>query len=162
MPVTDTVAFELSTRDRKRLAARLAASNDAPPVALRTAAGTDIELPAPARQAVKQLLAELAAGNAVHVLADEHDLTTQEVAGLLGLSRTFGVRLIDNGTLPAHHAGTHYAVAARAQADPFRDCAPSRSQSDQAHNFWGDHLLRRGSRAPERSGVRTVIGEPCQ
>ena len=71
-----------------------------------------IDLPAPARHAVEQLLTELAAGSAVHVLADDHDMTTQEVAKLLGLSRTFVVRLIDTGKLTAHFAGTHRRVRA--------------------------------------------------
>lgn len=42
----------------------------------------------------------------MHVLADDHDLTTAEAAEL-GLSRTFVVRLIDDGVIPAHCAGTH-------------------------------------------------------
>lgn len=46
-----------------------------------------IDLPAPVRHAVEQLLTELGAGSAVHVLADDHDMTTQEVAKLLGLAR---------------------------------------------------------------------------
>ena len=39
-------------------------------------------------------------------------MTTQEVAELLGLSRTFVVRLIDTGTLNAHFAGSHRRVRA--------------------------------------------------
>ena len=78
-------------------------------MAVRTPSG-EIELPAPAQRAVAQLLSELAAGSSVHVLADDHDLTTAEAGELLGLSRTFVVRLIDDGVIPAHHAGTHRRV----------------------------------------------------
>ena len=39
-------------------------------------------------------------------------MTTQEVAELLGLSRTFVVRLIDTGTLNAHFAGSLRRVRA--------------------------------------------------
>ncbi len=109
--VGDSVTFELGARDRKRLAARLAVGTDARPLAIRTPDG-EIDLPAPARRAVEQLLTELAAGNAVHVLADEHDMTTQEVAELLGLSRTFVVRLIDEGKITAHFAGSHRRMRA--------------------------------------------------
>ena len=108
--MADPATFELSTRDRKRLAANLTDST-ARPVAVRTATG-EIGLPPVAQRAVEQLLAELAAGGAVHVYADDHDLTTQQTADILGLSRTFVVRLIDNGKLPAHHAGTHRRVRA--------------------------------------------------
>ena len=46
----------------------------------------------------------------VHVLADDPDVTTQAAADVLGLSRTFVVRLIDSSKLPAHLAGTHRRV----------------------------------------------------
>ena len=106
MPVSETTAFELNTRDRKRLAARLAGST---PIAVRTSEG-EIGLPPVAQQAVEQLLSDLASGGVVHVLADDHDMTTREAADVLGLSRTFVVRLIDSGKLPAHLAGTHRRV----------------------------------------------------
>ena len=99
-------SFTLSHRDRKRLAALL--RTDTRPLAVRTTDG-DIELPFAARRAIAQLLADLAAGS-VHILSEDRDLTTQEAAGVLGLSRTFVVRLIDSGKLPAHMAGTHRRV----------------------------------------------------
>ena len=101
-----TAVFELTARDRKKLAARLALPADVRAVAVRTPSG-EIELPAAAQRAVEQLLAELASGSSVHVLADDHELTTAQAGELLGLSRTFVVRLIDDGVLPAHYAGTH-------------------------------------------------------
>ena len=91
------------------LAARLSTSNSSRPVPIRTANG-EIELPAAAQRAVEQLLNDLAGGGSVHVLVDDHDLTTQQIADLLGLSRTFVVRLIDSGKLAAHHAGSHRRV----------------------------------------------------
>ena len=106
--MTETTAFELAARDRKLLAAHLAGSR---PVAVRTSEG-EVGLPPVAQRAVEQLLGDLASGGVVHVLAEDRDLTTQAVADLLGLSRTFVVRLIDSGKLPAHHAGTHRRVRA--------------------------------------------------
>ena len=66
-----------------------------------------VELPAAAAEAVRHLLVELATGAAVHVLADDTELTTQQAADLLGISRTYLVRLVDQGKLPAHLVGTH-------------------------------------------------------
>ena len=104
--VNGPAVFELTARDRKKLAARLALPADLRAVAVRTPSG-EIELPAAAQRAVEQLLTELATGSSVHVLADDHELTTAQAGELLGLSRTFVVRLIDDGLLPAHYAGTH-------------------------------------------------------
>ena len=105
------MTFKLGVRDRKRLAGRLAIGADTRPLAIRTPNG-EIDLPEPARRAVEKLLTELAAGSTVHVFADDHGMTTQEVAELLGLSRTFVVRLIDTGKLTAHFVGTHRRVRA--------------------------------------------------
>jgi excisionase family DNA binding protein len=58
------------------------------------------------------VLRELAAGARVLVVAEDAELTTQQAADLLGLSRTFVVRLIDDGKLPAHMAGTHRRIRA--------------------------------------------------
>ena len=102
-------AFELTARDRKRLAARLALPADVRAIAVRTPSG-EIELPAAAQRAVAQLLSELATGSSVRVLADDHYLTTAEAGELLGLSRTFVVRLIDDGVIPAHYAGSHRRI----------------------------------------------------
>lgn len=104
--VTDTTTFELDAQDRERLAARLAGSM---PIVFR-ASGTDQGLPPAAQRAVEQILTELARGGVVHVLVDDRDVTTQEAADVLGLSRTFVVRLIDSGRLPAHFAGTHRRI----------------------------------------------------
>ena len=102
----EATTFLLGPRDRKRLAARLRVGSR--PVSVRTADG-EVELPEEAQAAVGQLLSDLAAGS-VHLVADDRDLTTQEAADLLGLSRTFIVRLIDSGKLSAHMAGTHRRV----------------------------------------------------
>lgn len=104
--MTQTTTFELDAKDRERLAAHLAGSM---PIVFR-ASGSDQGLPPVARRAVEQLLRELARGGVVHVLVDGRDVTTQDAAEVLGLSRTFVVRLIDTGKLPAHLAGTHRRI----------------------------------------------------
>jgi excisionase family DNA binding protein len=49
---------------------------------------------------------ELSAGHAVTLLASRTLLTPAEAARLLGLSRPFVVRLLDDGTLPSEHLAT--------------------------------------------------------
>jgi len=71
-----------------------------------------VELPDGASRAVRALLRDLATGVPVHVISADAELTTQQAADLLGLSRTYVVRLIDQGSLPAHMAGTHRRLLA--------------------------------------------------
>jgi len=103
-----TVKYELSEPDRERLATALGPGGV---VSVRTAEGL-VELPAQARAAVRHLLAQLAAGDALHLTPDEADLTTQQAANLLGVSRTYLVRLVDEGRIPSHRTGTHRRVRA--------------------------------------------------
>lgn len=82
-----------------------------PQGATRTDRG-DADLPPEASDAVRLLLADLAAGSAVHLLTDDADLTTQEAANILGISRTYVVRLVDDTKLPARLVGTHRRLRA--------------------------------------------------
>jgi excisionase family DNA binding protein len=107
--MSESLTYELGTKERRELAASLSDHSD-PTTSVRIG-DYDIALPPAAQLAVTQFLSQLAVGS-VHVLGDGDELTTQEAADLLGLSRTFVVRLIDSGKLPAHFAGTHRRVRA--------------------------------------------------
>jgi excisionase family DNA binding protein len=109
--MSKALSFAVSGPDRKRLATVFADPATSGPVRVQTDEGV-VELPAAAAEAVRHLLVELASGAAVHVLADDAELTTQEAADLLGISRTYLVRLVDQGKLPAHLVGTHRRLRA--------------------------------------------------
>lgn len=102
--MAETVTFELDDRERAQLSGELRR-----PIVVRTDAG-DVGLPPTAVAAVEHLLRELAGGARVLVVAEDAELTTQQAADLLGLSRTFVARLVDEGKLPAHMAGTHRRI----------------------------------------------------
>ena len=109
--VSEVASFELPQAQRKRIAALVNGPDGGGPLAVRTDQG-EVELPPTARAAVRRLLADLAAGTAVHLLTDDTELTTQDAADILGISRTYVVRLVDNGKLPAHLVGTHRRLRA--------------------------------------------------
>jgi excisionase family DNA binding protein len=109
--MSEVATFELPRAQRKDLADVLCGSDAGGPMSISTERG-EVDLPPTARAAVRQLLADLVAGTPVHLVTDESELTTQDAADILGISRTYVVRLIDNGKLAAHRVGTHRRLRA--------------------------------------------------
>lgn len=70
-------------------------------------------LPAPAVRLLTEMMAYLAAGRMVQVMPEDAELTTQEAADMLNVSRPHLVKLIQEGRLRHHKAGTHRRVLLR-------------------------------------------------
>jgi excisionase family DNA binding protein len=68
---------------------------------------TKDDLPPIVTRLLMDILEETAAGHAVALVPVEAEITTQQAADLLNVSRPFLVGLIDNGTLPARMVGKH-------------------------------------------------------
>ena len=66
---------------------------------------TTLDVPASAIPLITAVLRELGAGKAVTVLGDDAEITTQEAADLLNVSRPYLVGLIEKGELPARKVG---------------------------------------------------------
>jgi excisionase family DNA binding protein len=68
------------------------------------------ELPPAAVRLLLDALSQIAAGNAVSVVPVRAELTTQQAAGLLNVSRPFLINLLERGDLPFHKVGAHCRV----------------------------------------------------
>jgi excisionase family DNA binding protein len=69
-----------------------------------------IELPTSALQLLVDILAEFAAGNGVGVVPMHPELTTQEAADLLNVSRPHFIKLLEAQALPYHRTGEHRRI----------------------------------------------------
>lgn len=90
--------------------ARMLPESDTP-IVIR-AGQTDVRLPPEVSRLVRRLLDRLAAGEAVQLVSADAELTTREAAQLLGISRTYLVRLFDEGRIAAHMVGSHRRLKA--------------------------------------------------
>lgn len=69
-----------------------------------------VKLPAPVGPLLLEILEAMATGSSVAVLRKEAELTTQQAADVLNVSRPFLVGLLEQGALRFRKVGTHRRV----------------------------------------------------
>ena len=87
--------------------------------------GEDMVLPRQAIDLLRTILSEMSQGNGITVLPVHAQLTTQEAANLLNVSRPYLVKLLEDGVLPFTKVGTHRRIA-------FADVLNYKRQQDQS------------------------------
>ncbi len=69
-----------------------------------------VRIPTSALRLLLDVLTEIGQGNAVSIIPIHAELTTQEAADVLNVSRPFLVQLLEKGQMPFHKIGTHRRV----------------------------------------------------
>jgi len=70
----------------------------------------ELVLPGHVLQILLTVLSEMSQGNAISLIPRHQELSTQEAASLLNVSRPFLVGLLEKGEIPHHKVGSHRRV----------------------------------------------------
>ena len=70
----------------------------------------DIELPPQALRAIADLLGLMGQQQPIMIIPQKHELTTQEAAGFLNVSRPYVIKQIEDGSLKCRKVGRHRRI----------------------------------------------------
>lgn len=101
--------IELAVESSEKLAPILSKSQED---LLVTISEIPITLPFSAIQLLQQILTQMAQGNAVTLIPIHANLTTQQAADLLNVSRPFLIKLLEQQIIPFEKVGTHRRIKA--------------------------------------------------
>src|ERR1039457_3130870 len=105
-PISIPEAQEAQIRDLRRLIQQGSAKRVGPD-------GHQVEIPEPVHDLLLTILKNLQAGKAISIVPEHQQLTTQRAADILGVSRPFLVRLVEDGAIPFHMVGSHRRIYLR-------------------------------------------------
>jgi excisionase family DNA binding protein len=97
--------------------------------------GQELVLPQMATRLLAELLTEMSQGNAVTIIPIHAELTTQQAADFLNVSRPYLVGLLKDQKIPFHTVGTHRRVR-------FADLCDYRATFDQQRQAAMEALAR--------------------
>lgn len=103
--------------------------------------GETTEIPESVFQALKFVVQSMARGQTVTLMPHDKDLTTQEAADLLRMSRPHLIKLLDQDAIPHHKVGTHRRVR-------IDDVLAYRAKRDATRREKLDELIRISEELP--------------
>lgn len=110
LPTPDEIA--LAKESGRALSAYLLIKAEAQQIEIRDDKGCShpVRMPMSALRLLVDVLTEIGEGNAVNIMPIHAELTTQEAADVLNISRPFLVQLSERGEIPFHKVGTHRRI----------------------------------------------------
>lgn len=100
-------------------------------------AAHSVRIPVSALRLLVDVLTEIGEGNAVSIIPIHAELTTQDAADVLNVSRPFLVQLLERREIPFHKTGTHRRVR-------YQDVIAYKKRIDAERNKALDELVEQG------------------
>lgn len=97
--------------------------------------GEALDLPPSVYDVLMSIIDEVAKGNSVRVMSVDAELTTQQAADLLNVSRPFLVKLLESGEIQHRKVGTHRRIR-------FEDLYVYKEQRDEERRNLLDDITR--------------------
>jgi len=104
--------------------------------------GEELDIPESVYALLVRIVSEMDQGNGVTVLPVHAELTTQQAAGLLNVSRPYLVRLLQDGEIPFHTVGRHRRIFVK-------DLLEYKERRDTRRR----HLLEKMTREAQEAGL---------
>lgn len=129
------VNAEIADRTARRIRDYLTRNPDSDPLEIRVE-GDDSEVlvvPRPGAIMLAQVMGLLASGQGVFLVPSEAQLTTQQAADMLNVSRPYLIGLLEAGKIPYAKVGRHRRI-------PFRELVEYKRHADQQSREAADQL----------------------
>lgn len=115
IPIPTEADIELSTQSSRVLASLINTHNHTQKITVESENGQEESLfiPSVAYELLIDILSQLSQGNAVTLVPVQAELSTQQAANLLNISRPYLIKLLESGEIPYRKIGKHRKILAK-------------------------------------------------
>jgi excisionase family DNA binding protein len=131
LPIPSEAEIELSTQSSRILASRFNPYSATQEIKIKSESGKEksIKIPSLAYELLIEILSQMSQGNAVTLVPVHAELTTQQAANFLNVSRPYLIKLLDSEEIPHRKVGKHRRILAQDLYSYKADVDAKRSQS---------------------------------
>jgi excisionase family DNA binding protein len=131
IPIPTEADVELSTESSRVLASLTNFHSQTQKITVESESGQEKSLliPSVAYELLIDILSQISQGNAVTLVPVQAELTTQQAANLLNVSRPYLIKLLESSEIPHHKIGKHRRILAKDLYEYKADIDAKRSQS---------------------------------
>lgn len=130
-PIPTEADIELSTRSSRILASLINSHDRTQKITIESENGREESLliPSVAYKLLIDILSQISQGNAVTLVPVQAELSTQQAANLLNVSRPYLIKLLESGEIPYRKIGKHRKILAKDLYEYKTEIDAKRSQS---------------------------------